>query len=833
MMLYQSKQEYYESPIHIDQISTSSIPTYTRVRSRRPVIFDGHYSDMRGHSRTIFGLRMRDLQLMTGLLLLAVFIRLYRIYQPSSVVFDEVHFGGFASKYMKGRFFMDVHPPLAKLLITFAGLMGGFDGNFDFKEIGKDYIEPRVPYVPMRLMPATLGVLVIPMAYLTLRQSHISTTASVLVSILLILENGLITQSRLILLDSPLVACTALTVLAWSCFQSEQRRPFGFWWWFWMSMTGLALGLTVSCKWVGLFTIALVGVSTIRGLWDMLGDLRITPEIFTKHFLARVLCLIVIPISVYMFFFAIHFAILTNSGDGDGFMSAEFQQSLKGHQMHDVPIDIAYGSHITIRHVNTQGGYLHSHNHVYPSGSRQQQVTLYPHKDENNVWKIMNRTNIPYDGPPVMVKNGDVVRLEHVATSKKLHSHDIRPPLTELDYHNEVSAYGFAGFEGDDNDLWRVEITEHSSSDPKSKDYLRTLHSKFRLVHLMTGCHLFSHKLKLPKWGFEQQEVTCIKGGTYPKTVWTVESNKNDQLPEDAEKVNYKKLGFLGKFLELNQVMWQTNAGLTDSHPYDSRPFDWIVLKRGISFWGKHHRHIYLLGNPIVWWGGSASVAIYLIFKTLLYVRAKRGYKDQLSESEQFYESLAGFFLVGWFLHWAPFFLMSRQLFLHHYFPALYFSVLLFGVLFDIITKFFKSRHRVLVALCIILVTYLAFRTFAPLAYGDPWTKSDCKKAKWLSSWDFDCNQFYDNYDEFNTEPTESPDTKVDHVSSNVPHGKENVATTMGEVAHKADAKNVVKEKATNNNVTEMDTEKKEFDIGDEDDADDEQFNPPAKHDEG
>lgn len=51
--------------------------------------------------------------------------------------FDEVHFGKFASKYIKTQYFVDVHPPLAKLLITLMGFVFGYDGQFDFKEIGK------------------------------------------------------------------------------------------------------------------------------------------------------------------------------------------------------------------------------------------------------------------------------------------------------------------------------------------------------------------------------------------------------------------------------------------------------------------------------------------------------------------------------------------------------------------------------------------------------------------------------------------------------------------------------------------------------------------------
>jgi dolichyl-phosphate-mannose-protein mannosyltransferase len=51
--------------------------------------------------------------------------------------FDEVHFGKFAGKYIKTQYFVDVHPPLAKLLITLAAFVFGYDGEFDFKDIAK------------------------------------------------------------------------------------------------------------------------------------------------------------------------------------------------------------------------------------------------------------------------------------------------------------------------------------------------------------------------------------------------------------------------------------------------------------------------------------------------------------------------------------------------------------------------------------------------------------------------------------------------------------------------------------------------------------------------
>lgn len=89
-------------------------------------------------------------------------------------------------------------------------------------------------------------------------------------------DNGLVTQSRFILLDSPLIIFTALTALSFISFtnQHEQGPPkaFGPSWWFWLACTGVFLGATVSVKWVGLFTIAWIGSITLLQLWVLLGD---------------------------------------------------------------------------------------------------------------------------------------------------------------------------------------------------------------------------------------------------------------------------------------------------------------------------------------------------------------------------------------------------------------------------------------------------------------------------------------------------------------------------------------------------------------------------------
>ncbi|KAG0007351.1 hypothetical protein BGZ80_004758 [Entomortierella chlamydospora] len=693
----------------------------------------------------------RDLQIATLITILAAVVRLWALGYPTSVVFDEVHFGGFASKYISGRFFMDVHPPLAKMLIALMGWLFGLDPSFTFKEIGV-----------------------------------------------------IVTQSRLILLDSPLIFFTAFTVLAWVNFHNQRHEAFSDDWFIWLFLTGAGLGLSLSVKWVGLFVIATIGMSTLNQLWSLWGDLRVSPRVWLNHFLARAVCLIVVPIAVYMLMFEIHFLLLESSGDGDGFMSAPFQMTL-GHSLQDSPLSVAYGATVTIRHQGTQGGYLHSHPSNYETGSKQQQITLYPHKDSNNDWIIQKRDGTVPESLEY-VKNGDYVRLVHAQTHKRLHSHDHKAPVTESESHFEVSAYGYEGFAGDANDDWRLEIVEFDGSNSTAGEQLHTLRSKFKLVHPNMSCDLFSHKVKLPKWAFEQQEVACMRSAVVSKTTWIIESNRHDAYPSDAPMVNYKKPGFLGKFLELNKVMWTTNAGLTDSHPYDSRPSSWPLLKRGISFWGKDQKHIYLVGNWFTWYASSVAIVLYAVIRGLLFLRDKRGYRDDFRGLREYYEMSGGFFFMAWGFHYLPFFLMGRQLFLHHYLPALYFAILLFSVTFDVASRFVPNKFRLIAVVLIVSTAVMVFRTRAPLTYGLQWTRSECEASKLLRTWDYDCNQYpveYSHYVTTTPVPPQAKEEKLDPVGSEVDTSSQ-VASAAAAVGAEIPGVDVGKDTAVVDNVQEV-----------------------------
>lgn len=507
----------------------------------------------------------------------------------------------------------------------------------------------------------------------------------------------------------------------------------------------------------------MVGLQTVFDLWRLLGDLTLTAVDLLKHLLARVICLILLPITLYVILFWIHLQVLSKSGSGDGFFSSAFQSQLEGNSLYNasMPQFVAYGSIITLKNVRTGGGYLHSHWHLYPEGvgARQQQITGYSHKDENNKWKIKRFDAEPDDKSKEveLVRDGHLIRLEHVATKRNLHSHREPAPVTKR--HFQVTGYGENGT-GDANDVWRIQLIDESPN-----EVVKTVTSKIKIVHYFVKCALTCNSKQLPKWGYEQMEVTCDPNTLDPNSVWNVEDNQFDRLPNVSLYQVYAP-SFWSRFVESHAVMFQGNSGLKPKEgEVTSRPWQWPINLRGQFFSGNQYK-IYLLGNPVIWWLNLLLIGVFLIVTPCVLVVRQRRYglvspEAQPSNDDEIIGNLinaCSWLFLAWFIHYVPFYAMGRVLYYHHYFPASIFSCLFSGVLIDLALKLVSrtimktsnySRSIVYSGLCIsIAIVSKSFIDFSPLAYGiiDTNEKNETTAStaaspldhlRWLESWEF------------------------------------------------------------------------------------------------
>lgn len=649
-------------------------------------------------------------------------------------------FGKFASHYLQREFYFDVHPPLGKMLNALAGFLAGYDGSFEFKS-GEKYPE-GLNFVFMRTWNALFGAACVPLAYFTALGLELSLPAVVLVTLMVLCDNSYATISRFILLDSMLLFFTFTTMFSLVKFHEFRDRPFSYRWWKWITLTGASIGCVCSVKWVGMFGTALCGLYTVHDLWDKFGDLKMPKLTYAQHWAARIWALIVVPFFVYAFCFFLHFKVLENSGPGDAQMPSLFQANLRGTDLLSSPLEIAIGSRATIKNMGYGGGLLHSHVQTFPEGSQQQQITCYHHKDANNDWYFFpNRDEPEYDpddtsAPLRYLKDGDTVRLIHAQTGRNLHSHAIAAPVTKTDF--EVSCYGNLTV-GDEKDHWRIEVVDDIRSRDRSR--VRTLTSAIRFKHVAQNCYLRAANVNLPQWGFKQIEVTCDKSSKPNDQFshWNVESHWNERLPP-ADAKDFKS-PFWRDFVHLNVAMMTSNNALVpDPDKADelaSQAWQWPLAYVGLRMcgWDANTTKYFLLGNPLVYWFSTFSLVALgalVLYHLLRWQRSARVLDNKQVEHMIY----AGIYpAIGWFLHYIPFFIMGRVLYVHHYFPALWFAILVGGYVFDFAASSLPKHARI----ALFVVAYVAiagvFINFLPFTFGMDGEAGQWYRLKWLNTW--------------------------------------------------------------------------------------------------
>lgn len=382
-------------------------------------------------------------------------------------------------------------------------------------------------------------------------------------------------------------------------------------------------------------------------------------------------------------------------------------------------------------------------------------MTGYPFNDTNNHWIILPATP-PTDGPrtDLPVKNGDLVKLRHVITNTDLLSHDVASPWFPT--NQEFTTIEIEKSEGDRHNDTLFEIKLETG---KKGQHFRTMAGLFKLVHHPSKVAMWTHTKALPDWGYKQQEINGNKNLAQSSNLWVVEeipslAETDPRNKKEPKKV--KSMSFLRKYFELQRTMFHHNNALTSSHPYSSQPIQWPFLLRGVSFWTKNdtREQIYFLGNPLGWWFTSSILAVFVGIVAADQLTQRRGVDALDRRTRNRLYNSTGFFFLAWAAHYVPFFLMGRQLFLHHYLPAHLASALVTGALVEFVfcvepleveeivdrKKVYKVRtgpqslFGAWIATAVILVVVAGgWWFFVPLTYGSPGlTVEEVVRRKWL-----------------------------------------------------------------------------------------------------
>lgn len=180
---------------------------------------------------------------------------------------------------------------------------------------------------------------------------------------------------------------------------------------------------------------------------------------------------------------------------------------------------------------------------------------------------------------------------------------------------------------------------------------------------------------------------------------------------------------YLDTVVQNQSFMLRYHVGVTDSHPYSSRWYQWIFDIRPILYYSNYfddgtRSSFGCFASPALCWGGLLAMC------AMGYLAVGRG------------DRKAGFILAGYLAQLLPWLLVTRITFEYHYFPSTVFLVLALCYVFELM-RLNCPNWRVRVYAAAILSVGL-FVMFYPVLSG---TRVSVERAsfflKWIPTWPF------------------------------------------------------------------------------------------------
>ncbi len=173
-----------------------------------------------------------------------------------------------------------------------------------------------------------------------------------------------------------------------------------------------------------------------------------------------------------------------------------------------------------------------------------------------------------------------------------------------------------------------------------------------------------------------------------------------------------------------SMLTYHGSTVLGSTHPYSSRWYEWIIMKRPIWYYSGTvsdgvKEGISAFGNPLVWWLGIPAF-FWLIYNAIVK-------KDKTCV----------FLLIGYLAQLVPWIPIERVTFIYHYFPCVPFITLMLGYSIKLIYDDAKSKKPVLYGAFIYAgLVIVLFLMFYPVLSGQPCSTWYAQHfLKWFDSW--------------------------------------------------------------------------------------------------
>lgn len=188
--------------------------------------------------------------------------------------------------------------------------------------------------------------------------------------------------------------------------------------------------------------------------------------------------------------------------------------------------------------------------------------------------------------------------------------------------------------------------------------------------------------------------------------------------------------GWFKMMIRNQSTMYNYHSALDATHPFSSQWWQWPIIYRPIWYYSGHvsdtvAEGISAFGNPLIWWIGIPAF-LYMVYLA---------FKDK--------DKKAIFLAIGYLAQYTPWFLVSRCIFIYHYFPSVPFVVMMIGYSICKISQretvfgmAMTKKKWIKVAVVYTVATVILFAMFYPVLSGQPVNKSYVDTfLRWFDSW--------------------------------------------------------------------------------------------------